>query len=69
MSEEVENIFVDKELLQMIIDVHDHDRATKIETKLKHIEIKVGVVLWIVGVFMAFIITTFSVLLASIIGK
>lgn len=69
MSEEIENIFVDKELLQTIIDVHDHDRATKIETKLKHIEIKVGVILWIAGVSMAFVITTFSVSLASIIGK
>ena len=67
MSEEVENIFVDKELLQTVRDVRD--RATKIETNLKRIEIKVGVMLWIAGVSMAFVITTFSVLLASIIGK
>ena len=36
MDEEVENIFVDKELLQSIRDVRD--RATKIETNLKRIE-------------------------------
>ncbi len=64
---EVENIFVDKELLQSIRDVRD--RATKIETNLKRIEIKVGIMVWTASVSMVLVITTFGVLLASLIGK
>lgn len=64
---EVENIFVDKELLQTIRDVRD--RATKIETNLKRIEIKVGIMVWTASVSMVLVITTFGVLLASLIGK
>lgn len=64
---EVENIFVDKELLQSIRDVRD--RATKMETNLKRIEIKVGIMVWTASVSMILVITTFGVLLASLIGK
>ena len=67
MDEEVENMFVDKELLQPIRDVRD--RATKIETNLKRIEIKVGIMVWTASVSMVLVITTFGVLLASLIGK
>lgn len=64
---EVENIFVDKELLQTIRDVRD--RATKMETNLKRIEIKVGIMVWTASISMILVITTFGVLLASLIGK
>lgn len=67
MSEKVENIFVDKELLQSIRDVRDC--VTKIETNLKHIEIKVGIMVWTASVSMVLVITTFGILLASLIGK
>lgn len=67
MDEEVENIFVDKELLQSIRDVRD--RATRIKTNLKRIEIKVGIMVWTASVSMVLVITTFGVLLASLIGK
>ncbi len=61
MDEEVENIFVGKELLQSIRDVRD--RATKIETSLKRIEIKVGIMVWTASISMVLVITTFGVLL------
>ena len=67
MDGEVENIFVDKELLQSIRDVRD--RATRIETNLKRIEIKVGIMVWTTGISAALFLTTFSVLLTSLIGK
>lgn len=63
MDEEVENIFVDKELLQSIRDVRN--RATR----LKRIEIKVGIMVWTASVSMVLVITDFGVLLASLIGK
>ena len=67
MDGEVENIFVDKELLQSIRDVRD--RATRIETNLKRIEIKVRIMVWTASVSMVLVIITFGVLLASLIGK
>lgn len=44
-------------------------RATKIETNLKRIGIKVGIMVWTASVSMVLVITTFGVLLTSLIVK